>query len=116
MLKKWNEDGDMLGDIDTIEINECDGVPGGATPMNVGGMGDIMLPGSGSPGSGDIPLPGPTGGVYLQVQPFDQFIKKSKWKKRKKRFKGKTTPNSDIYSYVDDFKTYAKRTEKNLNA
>lgn len=97
-------------------INECDGVSGGATPMNVGGMGDIMLPGSGSPGSGDIPLHGPTGGVYLQVQPFDQFIKKAKWKKRKKKFKGKTTPNDDIYSYVNDFKTYVERTEKNLNS
>ncbi len=71
-----------------ININECDGVPNGATPMNVGGMGDIVLPGSGSPGSGDIPLPGPTGTVYTQVQPFDQFIKKSKWKKKKKKFKG----------------------------
>lgn len=97
-------------------ISECDGVPNGATPMNVGGMGDIVIPGGGSPGSGDIPLPGPTGRVYTQVQPFDQFIKKSKWKKKKKKFKGKTTPNGDIYSYVDDFKTYAKRTEENLNA
>lgn len=95
------------------EVNECDGVPGGATPMNVGGMGDVVLPGSGSPGSADIPLPGPTGGVYTQVQPFDQFIKKAKWKKKKKKFKGEKTPNGKIYSYVDDFKTYAKKIKHN---
>lgn len=88
------------------EVNEC-GAQGGATPASVGGMGDIVLPGGDSAGSGDLPLP--TGGVYKQVQPFDQFIKKAGWKKKKKKFKGKPTKNGDIYAYVDDFKTYAKR-------
>ena len=93
-------------------INEC-GISGGATPMNVGGMGDVSFPSNGEVGSGDIPLPSPTGVVYKQVQPFDQFIKSAKWKRKKKKFKGKRTPNSDIYSYVDDFKTYAKRIQHN---
>lgn len=88
------------------EVNEC-GVQGGATPASVGGMGDVVLPSGDSAGSGDLPLP--TGGVYKQVQPFDQFIKKAGWKKKKKKFKGKPTKNGDIYAYVDDFKTYAKR-------
>lgn len=106
-------DYDKLEVVEMYEMNECDGVPGGATPMNVGGMGDVVLPGSGSPGSADIPLPNPTGGVYTQVQPFDQFIKKAKWKKKKKKFKGEKTPNGKIYSYVDDFKTYAKKIKHN---
>ena len=110
------------------KVNEC-GVQGGATPANVGGMGDIVLPGgepgSGSPGSGDIPLPSPTGKVYTQVQPFDQFIKKN-WKnrkikksKRKRRLEKNSdaehTPNAPVYDYVDDFRTYAQRTQNNLN-
>ena len=107
--------------IDTIKINEC-GIQGGATPMNVGGMGDIILPGSGSPGSGDIPLPSPTGVVYKQIQPFDQFIKKN-WKnrkikksKRKRRLEKNSdaehTPNAPIYDYIDDFRTYTQRIQK----
>lgn len=105
------------------EVNEC-GVQGGATPMNVGGMGDIILPGSGSPGSGDIPLPSPTGVVYKQIQPFDQFTKKN-WKnrkikkpKRKRRLEKNSdaehTPNAPIYDYIDDFKTYTQRIQKNI--
>jgi hypothetical protein len=94
------------------EVNEC-GVQGGATPACVGGMGDIVLPagepGSGQPGSGDIPLPGPTGVVYKQIQPFDQFIRKAGWKRRRRKFKGKPTKNAHIYAYVDDFRTYARR-------
>ena len=107
--------------IDTIKINEC-GIQGGTTPMNVGGMGDIILPGSGSPGSGDIPLPSPTGVVYKQIQPFDQFIKKN-WKnrkikksKRKRRLEKNSdaehTPNAPIYDYIDDFRTYTQRIQK----
>lgn len=109
------------------EVNEC-GVQGGATPANVGGMGDIVLPGgepgSGSPGSGDIPLPSPTGKVYTQVQPFDQFIKKN-WKnkkmkksKRKRRLEKNSdaehTPNDSVYDYVDDFRTYIQRTHNEI--
>ena len=114
---------------DTIYVTECTGVQGGATPANVGGMGDIVLPGgepgSGSPGSGDIPLPSPTGKVYTQVQPFDQFIKKNlkngkiKKSKRKRRLEKNSdaehTPNAPVYDYVDDFRTYAQRTQNNLN-
>lgn len=97
------------------EINEC-GVPNGATPMNVGGMGDIVLPISGSPGSGDIPLPSPTGTVYTQVQPFDKFIKKHKKKRKHKLEKhsdAEHTPNDSVYDYVDDFRTYVERTKLN---
>ena len=100
-------------------MNECDGCApnGGVTPGNVGGMGAIGFPGDNPPstqGSGDIPLP--TGGVYQQVNPFDQFLK-TKWKKKKKKFKGKTSednpiykhsPNDKVYDYVYDFKTYAQ--------
>lgn len=96
-------------------INECDC---GATPSCVGGMGDIVLPGgepgSGTPGSGDIPLPGPTGHVYTQVQPFDQFLKKHKKKRKRKLEKhsdAEHTPNAQVYDYVDDFRTYAERTK-----
>ena len=58
-----------------VKVNEmCDGVPGGATPASVGGMGAMYFPGpNGEPGSGDIPMP--TGKVYQQVAPFGLFVK-----------------------------------------
>lgn len=93
-------------------MNECEGVPGGATPASVGGMGDAYFPGSnGEPGSGD--LPSPTGVVYHQVAPYTMFLKQIK-KKRKKKFRKEDEPcvhseNPPIYSYVDDFRDYVDR-------
>ena len=100
-------------------INECDGVPGGLTPADVGGMGPAYFPGpNGEPGSGD--LPSPTGIVYKQVAPFDTFIKIRKQKKKKKKFRKEDEPcahseNPPIYSHVDDFRDYVDRTYNNID-
>ena len=102
-------------------LNECDGVPGGLTPADVGGMGPAYFPGpNGEPGSGD--LPSPTGIVYHQVAPFGVFIKelKSKKKKKKKKFRKEDEPcakydNPPIYSHVDDFRDYVDRTYTMVN-
>ena len=100
-------------------INECDGVPGGLTPADVGGMGPAYFPGpNGEPGSGD--LPSPTGIVYKQVAPFDAFIKIRKHKKKKKKFRKEDEPcahseNPPIYSHVDDFRDYVDRTYDNID-
>ncbi len=101
-------------------INECDGVPGGLTPADVGGMGPAYFPGpNGEPGSGD--LPSPTGIVYKQVAPFDAFIKiRKQKKKKKKKFRIEDEPcahskNPKIYNYVDDFRDYVDRTYNNID-
>lgn len=100
-------------------INECDGVPGGLTPADVGGMGPAYFPGpNGEPGSGD--LPSPTGIVYKQVAPFDSFIKIRKQKKKKKKFRKEDepcvhSPNTKVYDYVDDFRNYVDRTYNNID-
>ena len=100
-------------------INECDGVPGGLTPADVGAMGPAYCPGpNGEPGSGD--LPSPTGIVYKQVAPFDSFIKIRKQKKKKKKFRKEDEPcahseNPPIYSHVDDFRDYVDRTYNNID-
>ena len=100
-------------------INECDGVPGGLTPADVGGMGPAYFPGpNGEPGSGD--LPSPTGIVYKQVAPFDSFIKIRKQKKKKKKFRKEDelcvhSENPPIYSHVDDFRDYVDRTYDNID-
>ena len=95
-------------------INECDGVPGGLTPADVGGMGSAYFPGpNGESGSGD--LPSPTGMVYHQVAPFDSFVKIRKpKKKKKKKFRIEDEPcahskNPKVYDYVDDFRDYVDR-------
>ena len=95
-------------------LDECDGVPGGLTPGDVGGMGAAYFPGpNGEPGSGD--LPSPTGIVYQQVAPFGIFINMKKKKKRKKKFRKEDepcahSPNAKVYDYVDDFRDYVDRT------
>ena len=101
-------------------INECDGVPGGLTPADVGGMGPAYFPGpNGEPGSGD--LPSPTGIVYKQVAPFDTFIKiRKQKKKKKKKFRIEDepcahSPNTKVYDYVDDFRDYVDRTYNNID-
>ena len=95
-------------------LNECDGVPGGLTPADVGGMGSAYFPGpNGESGSGD--LPSPTGMVYHQVAPFDSFVKIRKpKKKKKKKFRIEDEPcahskNPKVYDYVDDFRDYVDR-------
>ena len=101
------------------KIVECEGVPGGATPANVGGMGTAYFPGpNGEPGSGD--LPSPTGIVYQQVAPFGVFIKDLKKKKKKKKFRKEDepcvhSPNAKVYDYVDDFREYVDRTYNNID-
>ena len=97
----------------------CDGVPGGITPANVGGMGEISFPGpNGEPGSGDLPMP--TGKVYQQVAPFGIFIQAKKGKKRKKKFRKEDepcshSPNAKVYDYVDDYREYVDRTYNNMD-
>ena len=101
------------------KIVECDGVPGGATPANVGGMGSAYFPGpNGEPGSGDIPMP--TGKVYQQVAPFGIFIRAKKGKKKKKKFRKEDepcvhSPNAKVYDYVDDYREYVDRTYNNMD-
>ena len=100
-------------------INECDGVPGGLTPADVGGMGPAYFPGpNGEPGSGDLPMP--TGHVYHQVAPFGVFIKELKKKKKKKKFRKEDepcshSPNAKVYDYVDDYREYVDRTYTMMN-
>ena len=108
------------GVMDGKKIVECDGVPGGATPANVGGMGAAYFPGpNGEPGSGD--LPSPTGIVYHQVAPYTTFLKQIKKKKKKaKKFRKEDepcvhSPNAKVYDYVDDFRDYVDRTYNNIN-
>ena len=101
------------------DLNECDGVPGGITPADVGGMGPAYFPGpNGEPGSGD--LPSPTGVVYHQVAPYTMFLKGQKKKKKKKKFRIEDEPcahskNSKVYNYVDDFREYVDRTYNNID-
>ena len=92
----------------------CEGVPGGATPASVGGMGAAYFPGpNGEPGSGDLPMP--SGHVYRQVAPFGLFIKARKNKgKKKKKFRKEDepcshSPNAKVYDYVDDYREYVDR-------
>ena len=100
-------------------INECDGVPGGLTPADVGGMGPAYFPGpNGEPGSGD--LPSPTGIVYKQVAPFDTFIKIRKQKKKKKKFRKEDEScakydNHPVCKHIDDFRDYVDRTYDNID-
>ena len=124
---KWDElriEIDKLIDVEEKEkedgMNEsCDGVPGGITPANVGGMGEISFPGpNGEPGSGDLPMP--TGKVYQQVAPFGIFIQAKKGKKRKKKFRKEDepcshSPNAKVYDYVDDYREYVDRTYNNMD-
>ena len=102
------------------KLLECEGVPGGATPANVGGMGAAYFPGpNGEPGSGD--LPSPTGIVYHQVAPYTTFLKQIKKKKKKtKKFRKEDepcvhSPNAKVYDYVDDFREYVDRTYNNMD-
>ena len=94
-------------------INECDGVPGGLTPADVGGMGPAYFPGpNGEPGSGD--LPSPTGIVYKQVAPYTMFIKDIKKKKKKKKFRKEDElcakyDNHPVCKHIDDFRDYVDR-------
>ena len=119
--KNWGDCTDIQEFMDKYlsNINECDGVPGGLTPADVGGMGPAYFPGpNGEPGSGD--LPSPTGIVYKQVAPFDSFIKIRKQKKKKKKFRKEDEPcvhseNPPIYSHVDDFRDYVDRTYDNID-
>ena len=127
---QWTVDGENNKGIDrkirnsvkrekTWDLYECDGVPGGLTPADVGGMGPAYFPGpNGEPGSGD--LPSPTGIVYKQVAPFDSFIKIRKQKKKKKKFRKEDEPcvhseNPPIYSHVDDSRDYVDRTYNNID-
>ena len=127
---QWTVDGENDKGIDrkiknsvkrekTWDLYECDGVPGGLTPADVGGMGPAYFPGpNGEPGSGD--LPSPTGIVYKQVAPFDSFIKIRKQKKKKKKFRKEDelcvhSENPPIYSHVDDFRDYVDRTYDNID-
>ena len=127
---QWTVDGENDKGIDrkirnsvkrekTWDLYECDGVPGGLTPADVGGMGPAYFPGpNGEPGSGD--LPSPTGIVYKQVAPFDSFIKIRKQKRKKKKFRKEDEPcvhseNPPIYSHVDDFRDYVDRTYDNID-
>lgn len=119
--KNWEEGKGIQEFIDTYlsHLNECEGVPGGTTPADVGGMGAAYFPGpNGEPGSGD--LPSPTGIVYHQVAPFGVFIKELKKKKKKKKFRKEDepcshSPNKKVYDYVDDYREYVDRTYTMMN-
>lgn len=117
--KKWTDDCKGIDEFISEYIYECDGVPGGLTPADVGGMGAITFPGAdGTPGSGDIPMP--TGHVYQQVAPFGIFIRTKKGKKRKKKFRKEDepcahSPNAKVYDYVDDYREYVDRTYNNMD-
>ena len=102
-------------------IKECEGVPNGSTPANVGGMGAIQFPCDGHVGSGDLPKPSGVG-FYKQIMPFDSFIRQN-WKKKKKIKKKpnspdspyyKHSPNPSEYKYVYDFKTYMDKAKEEL--
>ena len=96
-------------------MNECDVVSpnGGLTFSDVAGMGDITFPSDGKPGSGDLPLP--SGRVYKQIMPFDEFVKIPKKKKKKRKLEkhsdAEHSPNPPMYKYVDDFRDYVERTK-----
>ena len=115
-IKKWICSPDVMKG---RKIVECEGVPGGITPANVGGMGAAYFPGpNGEPGSGD--LPSPTGIVYHQVAPYTVFLKELKKKKKKKKFRIEDEPcahskNPKVYNYVDDFREYVDRTYNNID-
>ena len=117
--KKWTDGCKGIDEFISEYIYECDGVPGGITPADVGGMGAITFPGAdGTPGSGDIPMP--TGHVYQQVAPFGIFIRAKKGKKRKKKFRKEDepcahSPNAKVYDYVDDYREYVDRTYNNMD-
>ena len=117
--KKWTDGCKGIDEFISEYIYECDGVPGGITPADVGGMGAITFPGAdGTPGSGDIPMP--TGHVYQQVAPFGIFIRAKKGKKRKKKFRKEDepcahSPNAKVYDYVDDYREYVDRTYDNMD-
>ena len=120
IIGKINEYIDEVKNRINSKTNEsCDGVPGGITPANVGGMGEISFPGpNGEPGSGDLPMP--TGKVYQQVAPFGIFIQAKKGKKRKKKFRKEDepcshSPNAKVYDYVDDYREYGDRTYNNMD-
>ena len=122
--KNWEEGKGIQEFIDMYlsHLNECDGVPGGLTPADVGGMGPAYFPGpNGEPGSGD--LPSPTGKVYQQVAPFGIFVNNiygKRKKKKKKKFRKEDepcvhSPNAKVYDYVDDFREYVDRTYNNID-
>ena len=119
--KNWGDCTDIQEFMDKYlsNINECDGVPGGLTPADVGGMGPAYFPGpNGEPGSGD--LPSPTGIVYKQVAPFDSFIKIRKQKRKKKKFRKEDEPcakydNHPVCKHIDDFRDYVDRTYNNID-
>ena len=118
--KKWDDKCKGIDDFTSEYIYECEGVPGGLTPADVGGMGAAYFPGlNGEPGSGDLPMP--TGHVYQQVAPFAAFIKERKKKgKKKKKFRKEDepcvhSPNAKVYDYVDDYREYVDRTYDMVN-
>ena len=120
MWSQWDYDEKIECYMNAIsQTNECDGVPGGLTPADVGGMGPAYFPGpNGEPGSGDLPMP--TGHVYQQVAPFSGFIKMKKSKKKKKKFRKEDepcshSPNAKVYDYVDDYREYVDRTYNNVD-
>ena len=117
--RNWKDDCKGIEEFTSEYIYECDGVPGGLTPADVGGMGAIYFPGpEGVPGSGDLPIP--TGHVYKQIAPFDTFLKERKKKKnKKKKFRKEDepcvhSPNAKVYDYVDDYREYVDRTYNNM--
>ena len=118
--RNWKDDCKGIEEFTSEYIYECDGVPGGLTPADVGGMGAIYFPGpEGVPGSGDLPMP--TGHVYTQIAPFDTFLKERKKKKnKKKKFRKEDepcvhSPNAKVYDYVDDYREYVDRTYNNVD-
>ena len=118
--RNWKDDCKGIEEFTSEYIYECDGVPGGLTPADVGGMGAIYFPGpEGVPGSGDLPMP--TGHVYKQIAPFDTFLKERKKKKnKKKKFRKEDepcvhSPNAKVYDYVDDYREYVDRTYNNMD-
>ena len=118
--RKWDDNCKGIDDFSSVYIYECEGVPGGLTPADVGGMGAAYFPGpNGEPGSGDLPMP--TGKVYQQVAPFGIFIKERKKKgKKKKKFRKEDepcvhSPNAKVYDYVDDYREYVDRTYDMVN-
>ena len=118
--RNWKDDCKGIEEFTSEYIYECDGVPGGLTPADVGGMGAIYFPGpEGVPGSGDLPMP--TGHVYKQIAPFDTFLKERKKKKnKKKKFRKEDepcvhSPNAKVYDYVDDYRDYVDRTYNNVD-
>ena len=55
-------------------------------------------------------------GQFIKKNLKNGKIKKSKRKRRlEKNSDAEHTPNAPVYDYVDDFRTYAQRTQNNLN-